>query len=194
MEKNISGVILAGGENKRFDGLFKPEIVIEGRTILSRISDVIEEIFDELIIVINDPLKFNESRSFKTTGDIFIKAGPLGGLHAALKKSTREAVFAFAGDMPFLDKKLILEMIEIFNAERCQVLVPKVDDHAEPLHAIYHRSVLKDIEKYLSGNNDFAVWKFLNRIDVRYLMLSGSSDIKKAFTNINSSDQLKDLT
>ena len=194
MEKNISGVILAGGENKRFDGLFKPEIVIEGKTILSRITDVIEEIFEELIIVINDQLKFNETHSLKSTVDLFIKAGPLGGLHAALKKSTREAVFTFAGDMPFLDKKLILEMIEIFNAERCQVLVPKVDDNAEPLHAIYHRSVLKDIEKYLSGNNDFAVWKFLNGIDVRYLELSGSSDIKKAFTNINSSDQLKDLT
>jgi hypothetical protein len=39
MIHNISGVILAGGASKRFNGLIKAKIVIDGRTIISRIIE-----------------------------------------------------------------------------------------------------------------------------------------------------------
>jgi molybdopterin-guanine dinucleotide biosynthesis protein A len=53
MVHNISGVILAGGSNKRFTGMTKANIVIGGKTIISRIMEIIRDIFDEIIIVTN---------------------------------------------------------------------------------------------------------------------------------------------
>jgi len=44
-------VILAGGAGKRFNGLIKPAIAIDGETIISRMIDVISDIFSEIIIV-----------------------------------------------------------------------------------------------------------------------------------------------
>lgn len=51
MYNNISGVILAGGTNKRFGGITKANIVIYGETIASRISETLSEIFGDIIIV-----------------------------------------------------------------------------------------------------------------------------------------------
>ena len=47
-EIGISGVILEGGANKRFNGLTKSTIVIDGNKIISRITDTIKDIFDEI--------------------------------------------------------------------------------------------------------------------------------------------------
>ena len=41
MVNNISGVILAGGASKRFNGINKTRILIDGKTIISRMIDTI---------------------------------------------------------------------------------------------------------------------------------------------------------
>ena len=60
MINNISGVILAGGANKRFNGIIKAKIIIDGNTIISRIIEIFSEIFDEIIIVTNTPEEFKD--------------------------------------------------------------------------------------------------------------------------------------
>ena len=53
MVHNIAGVILAGGAGKRFSGITKAKIAVEGKTIISRILETFSDIFDEKIIVTN---------------------------------------------------------------------------------------------------------------------------------------------
>ena len=101
MPNNISGVILAGGANKRFGGITKAKVVIDGLTIISRIIFVIEDLFSEIIIVTNRSEEFRDLISFKIVEDQYLNAGPLGGIHSALKSSSEDAIFVFAGDMPF---------------------------------------------------------------------------------------------
>ena len=85
MTNRISGVILAGGSNKRFGGITKANVVIDGETIISRIISTISNLFDEIIIVTNKPKEFQEFIQYKIVEDQYLKAGPLGGIHAALK-------------------------------------------------------------------------------------------------------------
>src|SRR5665647_29134 len=99
MVSNISGVILAGGAGKRFNGIIKPRILIDGKTIISRIIATISEIFDEIIIVTNSPEGFSEFSNCKVISDQLLNKGPLAGIHSALKVSEKEALFVFAGDM-----------------------------------------------------------------------------------------------
>ena len=42
--------------------------------------------------------------------DEILGAGPLGGIHAAMKASSNDSIFVFAGDMPFLDKDIIIKL------------------------------------------------------------------------------------
>ena len=186
MFSNISGVILAGGTNTRFDGRIKANLIIDGRTIISRITDIFSHVFSEIIIVTNTPEEFGEYNRYKIVSDQFRMVCPLGGIHAALIASTSEALFVVAGDMPLLEKSLIVRQIEYFQNNRCDVLIPAVSQNIEPLHAIYNISILKRLEEFLAGDYGYAVREFLMNVDVNYMQLEDSEKIKKAITNKNS--------
>lgn len=190
MFKNISGVILAGGASSRFNGLTKANIVVCGKTIISRISDTLKDIFEELIIVTNAPDKFKEYSEFRIICDQFTKTGPLGGIHAALKASSNRAIFVFAGDMPFPDRKIIISQIKLYKSHECDILIPQIGQSIEPLHSIYCTSILRTLEEYLTCENDFAVREFIKLVDVRYFQLKDTDKNKKAFININSPEDI----
>ena len=173
MTNRISGVILAGGSNKRFGGITKANVVIDGETIISRIISI-SNLFDEIIIVTNKPKEFQEFIQYKIVEDQYLKAGPLGGIHAALKASSEDAIFVFAGDMPFLNKEIISDQINEFSKRQHDVLIPEVNQFIEPLHAIYR------------------VRDFLSEVNVGYLQITKNEKTENAFANINSpSDLLK---
>lgn len=187
---NISGVILAGGANKRFKGITKANIIIGGKTIISRSVDTIRDIFKELIIVTNTPGEFTEYSHLKIVGDTILKAGPIGGIHAALKASETEALFVFAGDMPLLSKDIIIRMIDYFNSHDYDVLVPRISNDIEPLHAIYSCSVKKNLEEYLQKGHNYAVRDFLRQLKAGYMLFDESIENRNAFTNINTPSDL----
>ncbi len=186
MIHNISGVILAGGASKRFNGILKAKIVIDGKSIISRIVETLSDIFDELIIVTNTPEEFREYNNCKIIGDQYLNKGPLGGIHSALKVSEKEALFVFAGDMPLLDRQIIIKQIDFYNINKCDVLIPQMNEYIEPLHGIYKNTVLKILEEYLEGDNNFAIREFFKKVNVHYLQFEGSEKSRRAFTNINS--------
>jgi len=186
MECAISGVILAGGASRRFGGITKSNIVIDGERIISRIINRINDLFPEIIIVTNTPSEFREFTGFKIVVDQYLKAGPLGGIHAALKSSDQDASFIFAGDMPFLNKKIISEQIRQFRLNEYEILVPKIGRFIEPLHSIYRISVLRGLERFLAEGKNRSVRDFICEMNVGYFELPDSEDNKRAFTNINS--------
>jgi molybdopterin-guanine dinucleotide biosynthesis protein A len=183
---NISGVVLAGGANKRFGGKIKSNAIIGGEKIIDRIINTISGIFDEIIIVTNNPGEFKQYSEYKITGDHFIGTGPLGGIHSAMKSSSVDAVFIFAGDMPFLSMDLIKNQIDIFRFSHSEALIPLTGSKMEPLHGIYRNSISEKLEKYLSEKQEFAVRKFLEQVDVSFFNPGDSNEVLKAFININS--------
>ncbi len=164
----------------------KANIVIEGKTIISRIIGTINDIFDEIIIVTNSPEEFREFNNCRIINDQFLKTGPLGGIHAALKASSKGALFVFGGDMPLLDKKCIIREIEYYNNNKCDILVPRINQFIEPLHAIYNISLIRTLEEYLTVENDYAVREFFKRVNVKYMQFEALEENINAFTNINS--------
>jgi molybdopterin-guanine dinucleotide biosynthesis protein A len=191
MKYSISAVILAGGEGRRFRGKPKTEIIVGGRKIIVRMLDVISKIFDETFIVTNSPEIYSGIENCRIIGDIYNQSGPLGGIHAAMKASEKEALFVFAGDMPFLDKDLIINQIERFEESHDSAIVTVLNDLEEPLHAIYRTSLLNEIEKLLEGPGTPAVKDFLKIIRAGYMILPSAPEILKAFTNINSHSDLE---
>lgn len=186
MDCRISGVILAGGASKRFGGITKSNIVLRGERIISRIINNINDLFEEIIIVTNNPSEFREFTTCRIIGDHYLKAGPLGGIHSALKSSANDAIFVFAGDMPFLSKKIIAEQISQFCLKDYDILIPLIGGFIEPLHSIYRVTVLGDLEKFLTLGKNRSVRDFIKLLNVGYLQIEESEENKRAFTNINS--------
>jgi molybdenum cofactor guanylyltransferase len=193
MLSGITGVILAGGASKRFGGVTKANFIVAGNTIISRIILTIDGLFDEKIIVTNNPEEYQGFPQCKIIKDHYLKAGPLGGIHAALKATSAEACFVFAGDMPFLDKKIIEDQIDEFRRSDYDVLIPEVGKLIEPLHAIYRKSVLEDLERFLSQGKSRAVRNFLFELNFGYFQIPETEASRIAFTNINSPSDIATL-
>ena len=186
MAGKISGVILAGGAGSRFNGRLKPKIVIDGESIISRIISVIRDLFDEIIIVTNNPEEFEEFNFCRIIQDEIPNAGPIGGIHAGMKSSSNKAIFVFAGDMPFLDKGIILNLIDVFGNSGADAVIPAIEEYIEPLHSVYSTSLTHNLEIYLKSDHSKAVRDFIKLLNVEYLQFDGTENNKRAFTNINN--------
>lgn len=191
MIKNISGVILAGGAGKRFGGIQKARLQIGGKTIISRIIETIGDLFSEIIIVTHTPSEFSDYPGCIITGDHFPGQGPLAGIHAAIKASSSGAVFVFAGDMPFLDSDIVRRQIDAFNNTDFEIFIPRVGGVMEPLHSVFRRTVLEDLEKFLSEPRGRSIRDFISGRNTGYLELEDSQETKRAFANINFPSDIK---
>jgi len=186
MEGGISGVILAGGASRRFGGITKSNIVVDGEKIISRIINTINDLFSEIIIITNTPSEFQDLSRYRVASDHFQNAGPLAGIHSGLILSENDAIFVFAGDMPFLSKEIIEEEIRQFRLNESEILIPRIGELIEPLHSIYRVSVLPRMERFLAEGKNRAVRDFLSGLHVDYFILQDSEENRRAFTNINT--------
>jgi molybdopterin-guanine dinucleotide biosynthesis protein A len=191
MQSSISGVILAGGSNRRFNGLTKANLVIDGETIIAGIIKKIAGFFDEIIVVTNNREEFIQYKDVKIAGDVFLNSGPLAGIHSGLRATSRDAVFVVAGDMPLLNIHIIERQIQLWESNPCSILVPRYSDNIEPLHSIYRKSVLDPLEDYLSGSDDHAVREFFRLFGVNFFDLEDSEEVRNAFANINYTSDLE---
>jgi molybdopterin-guanine dinucleotide biosynthesis protein A len=193
VKNRISGVILAGGLARRFKGINKAKIIVDGITVFDRMTDVIAGIFDEIIIVTNNPEEFSSYPQYRITKDIFPGLGPVAGIHSGLLSCSGDAVFVFAGDMPFLDKKLITDMITYSETDKGDILVPRTGMNIEPLHAIYRKSIFKELEEFIVAGKSRAIRDFIFSRNYLSFRVEDTPGNRMAFTNINSPRDLNNL-
>ena len=101
-----TGVILAGGESKRFAGKNKALLKIGGQTIFERILLVFSELFDDIILVTNEPHHYLDW-NIQTVTDLFAVRSSLTGIHTGLFYTNTTHAFCVACDTPFIKKPLL---------------------------------------------------------------------------------------
>lgn len=189
-QNNVSAAILAGGENKRFNGKTKANIQISGVRIIARTIKILHELFDDIIIVTNTPDEFKGYKHFTIVPDEIKNVGPLGGLHAAMKVAKNDAVFVFASDMPCISTDLVKKHIEFYNRRKCDAAIPRIKDFKEPLHSIYNKRIFESLNEFLGGANKYSIENFIKDLNVRYHNLEDIEEYHKAFININTPQDL----
>ncbi len=149
MEK-CTGVILAGGLNTRFDGLPKALITVGGKSILTRIYNVFDELFDEIILVTNEPLLYLDW-NVRIVTDLFPVRSSLTGIHAGLFYANRPHVFFTACDTPFLKRELVETVIQALRPG-FDVAMPATSAGLEPLCAVYSKQCLEAAARNIKRN------------------------------------------
>lgn len=191
-ETEIASGILAGGKNIRMRGRNKAFIDIGGAPIIEKTIRLFEGMFDEIILVTNSPGDYKEyAERIIIIEDEIKGAGPLGGIHAALSKTTKRAVFFAACDMPFLHNGLIRRQMSCFNEIECDCMIPRIADSIEPLHGIYKRELKSDISNFLKTKGSRSIRDFLKTVYTFYLDLASSPPNRRIFRNLNTPDDLK---
>ncbi|MBU4317525.1 MAG: molybdenum cofactor guanylyltransferase [Proteobacteria bacterium] len=144
-----SGVILAGGENKRFSGENKAFLEVGGKRVMDRIIEVFRQCFTEIIIVADQPEKYSEFDALIVT-DLFTLRSSLTGLHAGLFYASNPFAFFSACDTPFLRKELI-ECVLAHTDPRYDAIMPETPGGLEPLCSAYSRQSLPVMERFIQG-------------------------------------------
>jgi molybdenum cofactor guanylyltransferase len=164
MFSSISGIILSGGLSRRFSGANKALIQVGGTHILDRIYTVFSELFEEIILVTNDPIEYI-SWNLKIVTDIYPYRSSLTGIHAGLFYSTKPYSFMTACDTPFLKKELI-ETLLCAVEPNIDIVIPETPTGLEPLCAVYSKRCQKPIQNQLE-KQEFKIDKFFNRVRVK---------------------------
>ena len=190
----LTGAILAGGMNRRFNGRKKAFININGNTILDRISDVFQDLFEEILLVTNEPEAY-PAWPFSIVSDRLPIRCSLTGIHAALYSAHFPYVFITACDTPFLHRKLVETIIDPVFSNPADVIVPETSAGLEPLCALYSKRSISTIEQALAQKKCKVqnVLKQVSHKKIPESVLRKADPKLLSFININSPEDLDSI-
>ena len=185
-----TGVILSGGLSTRFNGRNKAFINVGGKRILDRLYTIFSDLFNEIILVTNDPMQFIEW-DFTIVADIFPARSSLTGIHTGLFYMKNQFAFFSACDTPFLKKALVEVLLENIDRNK-DIIMPETSAGMEPLCAIYSKRCLNTAENHIKRNK-FKIQRALSShrlIKIPETVLRSKDPELTSFFNINSPEDL----
>lgn len=191
----ISVAILAGGQSRRM-GQDKAFLSVGGRPVIERVIQRIAPLSSDLIIVTNTPDKYRHylssyredvnSSSCRIVGDIYPSKGSLGGIYTAIDTAHYSFCLVVACDMPFLNTDLLRHLMDLTSG--FDVVIPRIEEFPETMHAIYGKGCLEPIKRRLLADK-LKIVGFFDDVRVRYV---GRDDVAqfdpalRSFLNMNT--------
>jgi len=186
-----SGVILAGGEARRYGGAAKGLERVGGRRIIDRVAQVLAVAADDLLLVANDPDAAAWLPGVPVAADLRPGNGSLGGIHAALTRAARP-ILVVAWDMPFVPAALLRALRALGRGADVAVPESTSTRGVEPLCAYYDPACLGAIDRHLDAG-DRRVVGFFDEVRVARLpddQVRRFGDPALMFLNVNTPDEL----
>ena len=187
----LTGVILAGGKSRRY-GSNKALVRIDGMALIERVTGVMQSLFHDVILITNTPEEYAHLR-LPMHEDLIKGLGPLGGIYTALRAISNEAGFFVACDMPFLNRALIQYMVAVRG--NSDVVVPKIGQFVEALHALYGKCCLPAIERLIDSGH-YQIIRMFPLVSVRHVRedeIRRFDQDLRSFFNINEPQHLRRL-
>ena len=187
----MNAIVVAKGKKSRRLNLDKALLKIKNKTVIEQLLEKIEGLFDKIYLVTTSPEKFKflERKKLQIIKDE-LECGPLGGIFLGLKESASFYNFVFGVDLLFLDRKLLLYLME--KRKTYQALVPKNKESVQPLCGIYAKSVLPVMKRRIA-EKEYKLREIFPEIKTEYVSgkeLKRFGDPEVLFFNLNT---LKDL-
>ena len=185
----ITGVIQAGGKSTRMGGEPKALIELGGRRIVERVVAAIAPVVDDVLVVTNTPERY-AFLGLPMVGDVFPDHGSLGGIYSGLKAANGDVAFTVACDMPFLRTDVARLVVE--RAGEGDVVIPRVGDQLETLHASYAKRCLPHMEERLRAGRLRIVGFFeaVRVVEIPEATVQRLADPAVVFMNVNTPDEL----
>jgi len=193
----ITGVILAGGQNRRMGGLLKALLPWNGRPFIEHQLERMRKLCKEIIVVTNRPdaLRAYADETVRLTGDVHPGLGPLAGLQTAFREARCETLWAVACDMPFISAAAAAAMSQWRKFSGVQAVIPNVHGRLQPLHGVYGRQCAQETDRLVESGERRLMRLFAaipwREADESFFIERG---IDLGFSlNINSPDQYEAL-
>lgn len=197
-----SCIILCGGQSRRM-GQDKGSMIIQDKPMIKHILSTLNHHIDEAIIVLNDKSRVDKYSEFINSNDYSYQItfledkiknkGPLPGIMTGLGKINSNYALVLPCDSPYVSEKYIETIFSQIDVNY-QAIVPYHDETnrlktSEPLHSIYKKEIIADIEKLV--NDDILHIKgLIEKIDTKFVLIDNKKIEKKEFRNLNRPEDI----
>jgi molybdopterin-guanine dinucleotide biosynthesis protein A len=145
--KNITAIILAGGQSRRM-GRDKASLPLGEQTLLEQLIEQLAGRFQEIIISVSKDQSY-PLNNVRQVEDRYENAGPLAGLLAGLQASSSDISLVVPCDQPEIDLGIVRDMLQVLGQH--DLVYPRLDGQIpHPLFALYRRSLWPVIEKLIN--------------------------------------------
>ncbi len=142
---------------------------IGNRTLLQRVVKSISVLTSDIILVTGEKQYLPQLTDYprlQIITDTYPQKGPLGGIYTGLTISDSLHNLVVACDMPFLNQDLLRYMIQL--SSNFDLVIPRLGDMIEPLHAIYSKDCLTHIGRLLK-QGELRIRQLFTLVKVRYV-------------------------
>lgn len=185
-KKEISVVILAGGQGSRMGGKDKGLIKFRKLPLIAHVVNIVKPKVNRILISANRSLDEYSEYGEVISDDLTGFQGPLAGISKALKVCTSEYLLVLPCDSPLIDGELIDELILGLEESKADICVAHDGSIMHATFALLRSNLQTSLEKFLDdGGRKMALWyrqHSLERINV--------SDKLEVLTNLNSPEDL----
>jgi len=187
-QEQISGIILAGGQGQRFGGADKGLLLLNGKTLVAHVAEVLSPQVSSVIISANRNLDQYQALVHNVVEDERGPwLGPLAGIAAALATVTTELALVVPCDTPFLPHDLCPRLYAALQKKQADIAIAHDGQRLQQMCALMHRTLLDSLNSELAlGHLKVHTWMMQ-----QHHCVVEFADQAAAFININNSDELK---
>ncbi|MCF6137911.1 molybdenum cofactor guanylyltransferase [Pseudalkalibacillus berkeleyi] len=197
MNLNKVGIILAGGESRRY-GTPKALEKLNGIPFYLRAVDVLRPLVERIVIVAHPSIE-NQLNELDDQIDVITDVveykgmGPLAGIYSGIKYLPAADYFVLASDMPIMRSSVFQQQYAVKKmlTSDCTI-IPCVDGRIQPLAAIYSASITELIPKILKSDKR-RLTDLLQQTNCAYLHYT-SEERMSCFKNVNTPGDYIELT
>lgn len=183
MQIDANSAVLIGGKSKRI-GFDKAFLRLGDEYVTERLIRLLCSIFSSVCFIASTKKQLPVT-DVAVYFDRESGLGPLSGLLTALQSSDHDYSFVVPCDMPFIQSKLIEVLWQHkFDSD---IIIPYVEDRAQPLVAFYHRRCIPHIEQALRGS-DRHMLSFHANLNIQRLQMETffkKEELDRMFFNVN---------
>lgn len=186
----VTGIILAGGESRRFGGE-KGLAPLQGKALVDWCIAALRPICDDIILSANS--SSYDDKGYSVVPDLHRGHGPMMGIFSALQASKTEHNLILSVDTPLVTTDLLRYIFE--RRGDALIAVPQSGErHYEPLIGYYNSAVLPVMLDFFDRNN-YKLPDFFQHVPFRGIDLHAYPGYTpKMMLNINTRGDLDSLT
>jgi molybdopterin-guanine dinucleotide biosynthesis protein A len=160
-----------------------------GRRLVERVLMALTPVVDDVLVVTNTPQLY-AFLGLPMVQDVYPDRGSLGGIYSGLKAAPGQAALTVACDMPFLHPE-VLKLVAERSGEG-DVVIPRVGDQLETLHAAYGKACLPHIEERLLAGKLKIIGFFekVRVVEITEADVARFRDPRLVFMNVNTPEEL----
>lgn len=186
-EKDITGIILAGGKSSRM-GREKGLILLQNKPFMQHIIDALQPLVTELIIVSSNP--DYDTFNIKRIEDIVPESGPIAGIHAGLLHSKTKNNLVISCDVPLINTGVLQQLLE-YRTENYDIVQFESKGKTIPLIALYKKQCAEKCFELLK-NGERRLRKLV--LAMRTKTITVSEKEEALVINLNTIEDLKTIT